>query len=131
MDLQEERASALLGSLLRLRRLLLLLQLLQFLLHHLFRLCLGELGVQEIDLQPHALGGTSGYSPNLRVRVSFVFSQLAGNCSHVIHSIDSYSYPCLPVGLSWSIPTFSRVDQSILSMSGIFQVLSSAAFSGP
>src|SRR5208337_1274486 len=47
--------------------------------------------------------GILRYFPSLRVRVFFVFSQLAGNCSHVIHSIDSYSYLSLPVGLNWPI----------------------------
>src|SRR5271169_5661700 len=35
--------------------------------------------------------------------VSFVFRQLAWNRSHVIHSIYSYSYLSLPVGLNWPI----------------------------
>src|SRR5271165_1546810 len=37
--------------------------------------------------------------------VSFVFMDLAWNCSHVIDSIGSYSYPCQPVGLRRSILT--------------------------
>src|ERR1017187_5941389 len=34
---------------------------------------------------------------------SFVFIALARNCSYLVHFIDSYSYPSLPVGLSSSL----------------------------
>jgi hypothetical protein len=47
-----------------------------------------------------ASSAVAQFSPNAFTRL-FIINSLGGNCPHVIDKYTNYTYPCLPVGLSW------------------------------